>query len=98
MAEGKDSAEFEPDLKDELKGLSTRVHTEFAPLAFLYDLRVFGRLAHPPNRQKAGKAAAQLGLPHGNWHRTDYLSVLRLVAECFDRISAYFDAAIDLGV
>jgi hypothetical protein len=97
VAEGKDAIGVEPDLKDELKNLSTRVHNEFAPLAFLYDLRVFGGLAHPPNRQKAGKAAAQLGLPQGNWHRTDYLSLLRLVAECFDRISTYFDAAIDMG-
>jgi hypothetical protein len=97
VAEGKDAARFDPDLKDELKNLHTRVHNEFAPLAFLYDLRVFGGLAHSPNRQKAGTVAAQLGLPQGNWHRTDYLSLLRLVAECFDRISTYFDAAIDMG-
>jgi hypothetical protein len=97
VAEGKDAARFDPDLKDELKNLHNRVHNEFAPLAFLYDLRVFGGLAHPPNRQKAGTVAAQLGLPQGNWHRTDYLSLLRLVAECFDRISTYFDAAIDMG-
>lgn len=97
VAEGKDAAGLDPDLKDELSNLQTRVHNEFAPLAFLYDLRVFGGLAHPPNGQKAGKAAAQLGLPQGNWHRNDYLNLLRLVAECFDRISTYFDAAIDMG-
>lgn len=97
VAEGKDAAMFDPDLKDELKDLHNRVHKEFAPLAFLYDLRVFGGLAHPPNRQKAATVAAQLGLAQGNWHRTDYLSLLRLVSECFDGISTYFDAAIDMG-
>lgn len=97
VAEGKDVASFEPDLKDEVKKLHSRVHNEFAPLAFLYDLRVFGGLAHPPNRTKAGKAAAQLGLPRENWHRTDYLNLLCFLAGCFDRISTYFDAAVDMG-
>jgi hypothetical protein len=38
-------------------------------------------------------AAAKLGLPKGNWHRTDYLRLLKLLAESFDRISEHFETA-----
>jgi hypothetical protein len=96
QAEGKDAGQIDPELQSELKTLFKQIKDEFAPLAFLYDLRVTGGLVHPPNRQAAGKAAVQLGLPKGNWHRTDYLGLLRLVAECFHRISAHFEATIDI--
>jgi hypothetical protein len=37
----------------------------FGPLAFLHELRVYGGLAHTPNKAHAAGAAAQLGLPSG---------------------------------
>ena len=92
-AEGKSSGRIEPDVQVELEKLNSRVRDEFAPLAFLYDLRIHGGLAHPPNRKEAAAAAAKLGLPKGNWHRTDYLALLRLASDCFGRISEHFDAA-----
>jgi hypothetical protein len=43
-----------------------------------------------------GVFAAQLGLPTGNWHRTDYLRLLRLLTKCFVRISEHFEALSDM--
>jgi hypothetical protein len=93
QAEGKGKSPIEADLKAELARLHRRVQDEFAPLAFLYDLRIHGGLAHPPNKQEAASAAAKLGLPKGNWHRTDYLRLLKLIADSFDRISEHLEAA-----
>jgi hypothetical protein len=92
-AEGRGTGHIDFDLKEELEKLHTRIRDEFAPLAFLYDLRVHGGLAHPPNKEDAATAAAKLGLPKGNWHRTDYLAMLKLLADSFDRISEHFEAA-----
>src|SRR5271166_1985664 len=72
-AEGK-TASFD-DLQAELSKLYERVRDEFAPLAFLYDLRVYGGLAHNPNMKQVAKAAAKLGFPGSGWHRTHYLSL-----------------------
>jgi hypothetical protein len=93
QAEGKDKVSIELDFQTELEKLNGRVRDEFAPLVFLYDLRIHGGLAHPPNREEAATAAAKLGLPKGNWHRTDYLRLLSLVAESFGRISQHLEAA-----
>jgi hypothetical protein len=96
-AEGKATETAQPDLQAELEESYRRIRDEFAPLAFLYDLRTHGGLAHPPNPQEAAAAAAKLGLPQGNWHRTDYLSVLTLVAESIHRTAARLDAAADVA-
>jgi hypothetical protein len=92
QAEGK-AKTAAPDLQAELELLYREVRDDFAPLAFLYDLRTHGGLAHLPNKDEAAAAAAKLGLPKGNWHRTDYLRLLKLVAESFDRISEHFESA-----
>ncbi len=92
-AEGKVKNAAEPDLQAELEDLYIRVRDEFAPLALLYDLRTYGGLAHPPNNEEAAGAASKLGLPNGNWHRTDYLHLLRLLAESFERITEHLEAA-----
>lgn len=86
----------QPDLRTELEESYRRIRDEFAPLAFLYDLRTHGGLAHPPNLEEAAAAAAKLALPRGNWHRTDYLSLLRIVAESIHRIAARLEAAADI--
>lgn len=93
QAEGKLPIVGEPDLQDELARSCRRVRDEFAPLAFLYDLRTHGGLAHSPNKEQAATAAAKLGLPRGNWHRTDYLRLLKLVAESVHQISRNLDIA-----
>jgi hypothetical protein len=93
IAEGKSAGQVDADLQSELKALHARIHDEFSPLAFLYDLRTHGGLAHPPNKDEAATAAGKLGLPKGNWHRTDYLALLKLVGGSFARIGAYFEAA-----
>jgi len=49
---------------------SVRPALGFAPLAFLYDLRIQGGLAHQTNRREAAKAAKALGFRLSGWHRT----------------------------
>lgn len=93
QAEGKGASAGEPDLQAELARLHRRVRDEFAPLAFLYDLRTHGGLTHTPNKARAASAAAQLGLPEKNWHRTDYLRLLSLVAGSVHRISKHLKTA-----
>jgi len=92
-AEGKGAGRMEGDLYSELLTLNTQIRDEFSPLAFLYDLRVHGGLAHHPNRKEAALAASNLGLPEGNWHRTDYLALLKLAQKGFERICDHFSAA-----
>jgi hypothetical protein len=67
-AEG-EAASPEDDLQAEIEKLYKHVRDEFAPLAFLYDLRVHGGLAHHPNIKEAAKAAKALGLPASGWLR-----------------------------
>ena len=93
QAEGKTSSEVDPDLQLELETVYKRVRELFAPLAFLYDLRTHGGLAHTPNKEHAAEAAAQLGLPEKNWHRTDYLRLLNLISESVRQISKKLDKA-----
>ena len=91
QAEGKASNAGEPDLQAELERAHRHVRDEFAPLAFLYDLRTHGGLAHTPNKAQTASAAAQLGLPEKNWHRTDYLHLLKLVTESVYQISKHLE-------
>lgn len=93
IAEGSGVGRIDTELQGELVALYAQVRDEFAPLAFLYDLRVHGGLAHPPNKKEAMLAASKLGLPKGNWHRTDYLALLKLISDSFEKISKRFEAA-----
>jgi len=68
---------------------SRLVRDEFSPLAFLYDLRVHGGLAHHPNMTEAAAAAVRLGLPVKTWYRADYLRLLNLIADGIRRISGH---------
>jgi len=95
QAEAKANSAAVSDLQRELEQLHQRVRDEFAPLAFLYDLRTHGGLAHPPNKAEAATAATKLGLPRENWHRTDYLHLLKLITESVDRISEHFESAAE---
>ena len=84
-AEG-EAASTKDDLQVELEKLYKRLREEFAPLAFFYDLRVHGGLAHNPNMKEAAKAAGALGLPGSGWHRTHYLSLVNLVTGSVSQI------------
>ena len=93
-AEGAKANVGESDLQEELKILNNNIRDEFAPLAFLYDLRVHGGLAHRPNKEEAKNAALKLGLPKENWHRGDYIHLLNLVTSSIRKISKHLkDAA-----
>jgi hypothetical protein len=91
QAEGK-AVNAAEDLQAELDGVYKQVRAEFAPLAFLYDLRIHGGLAHPPSKEDAGAAARSLGLPKENWHRTDYLRLLELISSTVNVIRAHLEA------
>ena len=75
------------DLQAELTRSYENSRAELAPLASLYDLRTHGGFAHPPNKGKVAKALAEIGLPEENWHRTDYLHLLRLVTGSVRQVS-----------
>jgi hypothetical protein len=96
--EGKATNGGEPDLQAELEKTYQHVRAEFAPLVFLYDLRTYGGLAHTPNKAQVAVAAAQLGLPERNWHRTDYLRLLRLVTESIQQVSNHLEVAAQVDV
>ena len=95
QAEGKAKNPL-PELQGELETLYKRVREVFAPLAFLYDLRTHGGMAHPPGEEEAAEAAANLGLPRQNWHRADYLQLLKLIAESIEAISEQLEQAADV--
>jgi hypothetical protein len=88
QAEG-EARSTKDDPQAELEKLYERVREKFAPLAFLYDLRVHGGLAHSPNLKEAAKAAKALGLPGSGWHRTHYLSLLSLLTGSISQISEH---------
>lgn len=93
QAEAKIECSTEPDLQVELTETFDRVRGEFGPLAFLYDLRNHGGLAHSYNKKGIATAAAKLELPTKGWHRTDYLKLLRLISDSITRISESLSAA-----
>lgn len=94
QAEGK-STNGSQDLQTELEALYTQVRADFAPLAFLYDLRIAGGLAHSQCKEAASTAALNLGLPKENWHRTDYINLLMRISDSLDRISENLTAAAE---
>ena len=77
-------------IKEELRRLHASVREDMAPLAFLYELRIHGGIAHPPSKEKAGVAANSLGLSGKSWNRMDYLSLLELISgnirKCKERV------------
>ncbi len=93
QAEGKDRNKDEPELQDELEKTNRQVRDELAPLAFLYDLRNYAGLAHAPNIDRAASAAKEIGLPGKNWHRTDYLRLLRVVTSSVWQINSHLESA-----
>ncbi len=97
QAEGMVKKAASPDLQRELEKANKQVRDEFAPLAFLYNLRNHGGLAHLPSKEKVEAEASKLGSPKVSWQRTDYLRLLKLVAESVGRISEHLDAAAQVA-
>jgi hypothetical protein len=93
QAEGK-AKNGDPDLQAELERYNKFVRDDFAPLAFLYDLRNHSGVAHSPSKARTATAVEGLGLPASDWHRTDYLRLLDLLAESVSKISNHLDQVI----
>lgn len=91
--EGQATSESDSDLQMELGELWKQIRQDLAPLAFLYDLRVHGGIAHSPNKEKVAAAAAGLGLPRGNWHRIHYLYLLDLVTKSVTQVGRHLGSA-----
>jgi hypothetical protein len=91
-AEHKSKSLIQNDLEIELKNLNQQVQEDFSPLAFLYDLRLHGGLAHPPNKAEASVTAQKLGLSAQSWQRADFLQLLKLIADSVIRISIHFES------
>lgn len=96
IAEGK-RTENSSDLEAELELIHKTIKQEFAPLAFLYDIRTHAGIAHRPNHEYVETAATQLGLPGKNWSRRDYLRLLNLSTAAIDRISDHLWVTISPG-
>ena len=97
QAEGSPISGDNEDFHGELESVFRDVRAELAPLAFLYDLRTFGGIAHTPNRSRVAKASKLLGLSGANWHRRDYLRLLNVVGGALELINAHFWAAAMSG-
>lgn len=95
QAETRASRAADPDMHHELKRFSKKIRKELAPLAFLYDLRTHGGIAHPPNKEKVAAALAELALPQQDWHRNDYLRLLELVTASVRQVDEHLVAATD---
>jgi hypothetical protein len=95
-AEDNSNGEGEPDLLADLAPSFKVVRDALAPLAFLYDLRNYAGFAHAPNQGRAAAAAVQLGLPARNWHRRDFLLLLKKVADSVHLISEQLGTAAQI--
>jgi hypothetical protein len=91
QAEGQEKNVEQPDLQVELEAYGKLIREESAPLAFFYHLRSYGGLAHAPNKNRAAKAASQLGLPDKHWHRKDYLRLLGLISGSVRDVSQHLE-------
>lgn len=75
-------SDVDAELVLELKGIYKEIFDLFSPLALLYDLRIYGGLAHPPSMEKARGTAVQLGLPANGWQRRHFLDLVFKMSEC----------------
>lgn len=91
-AEGK-SSESDKELQLELQRLNKRSREDMAALAFLYDLRNAGGLAHSLNKQNASNVAVKLNLPGSGWSRKDYLKMLGLVTSNVQEVAGHLERA-----
>jgi hypothetical protein len=84
----------DPERHVELQQLYQQIRQEFAPLAFLYDLRTHSGFAHPGNLRRASDAAVALGLPANGWNRANYLALISLVTDAIEGIANHFARAV----
>jgi len=96
QAESPSSQALEKDLRLELAILHDTVRSDFAPIAFLYDLRVHGGIAHPPNKNEAKTAAVKLGLRPSHWSRNDFISTLTMVTSSLHRLTTRMNDATSI--
>jgi hypothetical protein len=82
----------EPDL--EVSKIQEQIRQIAAPLAFLYDLRVGGGIAHPASASKAQAAAEKLGLAAKNWTRHDFSTLLEQLISSIASITTIIERAI----
>lgn len=90
IAEGR-KKDGDPELTIELANLAGKVRSDLSPLAFLYDIRISGGVAHPPSKESLEDAVKSLGLRESGWRRGDFLSILDLVEKSIDAATAYLD-------
>ena len=94
IAEGQSHDTIDMELASELKGSFRKNCEMLAPLAFLYDLRTHGGVAHPPDSRRVISAAKNLGLSAENWHRSEYLYLLNIVTDGVRKTCDQFSVAV----
>lgn len=94
VVEGQPLDTVDTDLECELREAYCKTRKMLASLAFLYDLRTHGGIAHAPDSRKVETVASKLGLSTKNWHRTDYLNLLNIVTDSVSKTCEQFSAAV----
>ena len=94
VAEGQSLDTVDTELESELRESYCKTRKMLAPLAFLYDLRSHGGVAHPPDSRRVKSATENLGLSAENWHRSDYLNLLNIVTDSVRKTCDQFSAAV----
>ena len=98
VSEGKRHIAESPELEAELQYCYVTVRRDLAALAFMYNLRIHGGLAHAPNKDRVVSAVKDLGLSEQNWGRRDYLRMLRLVTAAIDAFSEHLWGVVGRGI
>jgi hypothetical protein len=93
QAEKSTSPNADQDLQRELSLINSDVRMEFSPLAYLYDLRNHGGMAHKPSKAGVAIAAQNLGLSSEAWGRQDFIKLITQIAGSLERVSHRLSAA-----
>jgi predicted component of type VI protein secretion system len=90
VAQAEGAGGDDAELLSELRDLRKSVRKDFAPIAFLYDLRNSSGVAHSSSITAARQAAINLGLPSDRWARSEYLALLQNASRAIDSITSAF--------
>lgn len=84
------------DVESELRKLHEKVREIMRPLAFLYDLRNCGGVAHSVKINDLRKLTSSMNMPKSGWGRTEFLQLLLSVTEAIDQLRLKFESAAEV--
>lgn len=84
------------DLQRELSEINSKIKQQFGALAFLYDLRIYGGIAHILDRPKCVNAVKEMGLPEKGWQLRHYLDLVSKIDLSINLISDHIKKATEV--